>query len=165
MSNKLQQNPRKLRGWGVYEGDEFSFRPYEEGQPLQVNVKTCRGGKTFETTSQQKPLRVAHLTCAADAADPFAEYLDQLARLGFKPATAVKLPARQRIVNDGGLQVFLDEKEGRISYCGELDLRKSTNWQSELIRQLQVAMRLLPPNQKLNKVINQIRKEKSLCLK
>ena len=61
-NNTKKPKPRKLRGWATYEGDEFSFKPTEQGEPAQLNVKTCKGGKTFETTSEKKPLKVAHLT-------------------------------------------------------------------------------------------------------
>ena len=76
--NQTKSKPRKLRGWATYEGDEFAFRPCEEGEPTQLNVKTCKGGKTYETTSAKKPLQVAHLSCPADAADPWHEYTTQL---------------------------------------------------------------------------------------
>lgn len=54
--------PRKLRGWATYEGDEFAFRPCEEGEPTQLNVRTTTGGKVFNTTSAKKPLQVGHLS-------------------------------------------------------------------------------------------------------
>ena len=56
--------PRKVRGTGTYVGDEFTFTPYEQGEPTQRNVKTTKGGKVYETCSEKKPMKVAYLTCA-----------------------------------------------------------------------------------------------------
>ena len=44
-TTNTQPKPRKLRGWATYEGDEFTFKPTEEGSPSQLNVKTCKGAK------------------------------------------------------------------------------------------------------------------------
>lgn len=147
-----------MRGWATYLGDEFTFRPTEEGQPMQLNVKTCKGGKTFETTSEYRPLRVAHLTCPANTSDPWAEYTSQLERLGIKPQNPSPQREKQRIVAEGGVEVFLDPKACTLTYQATIDLAKSTNWQSEVMRQLQILMRTLPIQEKLKKVINKIRK-------
>ena len=100
---QTKPKPRKMRGVGTYEGDDFSFRPCEQGEPTQVNVKTCKGGKTYETTSEKKPQRVAHLSCPADAADPWQEYTAQLKRLGIKPQTPQQ-PETTRVVKENGLE-------------------------------------------------------------
>ena len=157
-NNASQPKPRKLRGWATYEGDEFSFKPTEQGEPAQLNVKTCKGGKTFETTSEKKPLKVAHLTCPANAADPWQEYIDQLLKLGIKPHDEQQLPAKQQLVDEGGMQVFLDAKQACITYLGSIDLKKSINWQSELMRQLQLVVRTLPAEEKFKKIITKIKK-------
>lgn len=156
--NKIQPKPRKLRGWATYEGDEFTFKPTEQGEPAQLNVKTCKGGKSFETTSEKKPLKVAHLTCPADTADPYAEYVSQLERLGIKPQTEQQLPEKQRLMAEGGMQVYLDAKAGKLTYQGQIDLGKSHNWQSELMRQLQLVVRTLPAKEKFKRIIIKIRK-------
>jgi len=157
-SKKNHPKPRKLRGWATYEGDEFTFRPSEEGTPSQLNVKTCRGGKTFETTSETKPLRVAHLTCDAKAPDPYTEYTDQLVRLGIRPLSEQQLPEKQRLVSEGGMEVYLNAKTGRLTFQGSIDLTKNPNWQSEVMRQLQVIVRNLPVSKTFTSVINKLRK-------
>lgn len=149
---------RKVRGTGIYLGDEFTFKPTEEGSPSQLNVKTCRGGKTFETTSETKPQRVAHLSCAADSPDPWTEYTDKLRQLGIKPLSEQKLSQKQRLVNEGGMQVYLNVQQGHLTYQGSIDLTRSLNWQSELMRQLQVIVRTLPVNEKFTKVVNKLKK-------
>ena len=131
MNDNNQPKPRKVRGTGIYQGDGFTFKPSEEGQSSQRNVKTCKGGKTFETTSEKKPLKVAHLTCPADSADPYAEYINQLGRLGIKPQKTVAMPAEQRVVNENGLECWLNEEQGMLTFTGTVDLSKnSRNWQA-----------------------------------
>lgn len=156
--NNTQPKPRKIRGTGIYLGNEFSFKPSEQGEPAQLNVKTCKGGKTFETTSETRPLKVAHLTCPANAADLYAEYTSQLERLGIKPQRPEQQLHNQRLVNEGGMEVFLNSKQGLLTFQGCIDLGKTLNWQSELMRQLQIIVRTLPVNEKFKKVINKIKK-------
>ncbi len=158
-NNQTKPKPRKLRGWGSFEGDEFAFRPCEEGEPTQLNVRTTTGGKVFNTTSAKKPLQVAHLSCPADAADPWHEYIAQLKRLGIKPLKEQKLPEKQRLMDEGGMQVFLNATQGQLTYQGCIDLSKQRNWQSELMRQLQLVVRTLPVQEKFKQVINKLKKE------
>ena len=158
-NNQTKPKPRKLRGWATYEGDEFAFRPCEEGEPTQLNVKTCKGGKTYETTSETKPQRVVHLSCPANTADLWHEYISQLQKLGIKPVKEEKLSEKQRLVNEGGMQVFLNATQGQLTYQGTIDLSRSTNWQSELMRQLQLIVRSLPVQEKFNKVITSLKKK------
>lgn len=154
----LEPKPRKVRGTATYLGDEFTFKPTEQGEPTQLNVRSCKGGKTFETTSETKPLKVAHLTCPANAADPYSEYISQLERLGIKPQTEQKMPEKQRLVSEGGMEVYLNNKEGILTFQGTIDLNKSLNWQSEVMRQLQTIMRTLPAEKKFTQLIAKLKK-------
>lgn len=153
-----QPKPRKVRGTGIYLGDEFSFKPSEEGTPSQLNVKTCKGGKLFKTTSEKEPKQVAHLSCDANAADPFAEYISQLDKLGIRPLSEQQLPTKQRLVAEGGMTVYLDGKENLLVYQGSIDLTKNQNWQSEVMRQLQVIVRSLPAERKFTQLISKLKK-------
>lgn len=150
--------PRKVRGTGIFVGDEFNFQPCEQGEPTQLDVVTCKGGKVYTTTSETKPLKVAHLTCPANAADPFAEYVSQLERLGIKPQTEQKMSEKQRLVNEGGMQVFLNGKKGWLTFQGCIDLHQSLNWQSELMRLMQIIMRHLPVNKRFTTFIGKLKK-------
>ncbi len=154
-----QPKPRKVRGTGIYLGDGFTFKPSEEGQSSQRNVKTCKGGKTFETTSEKKPLKVAHLTCFADAADPYAEYIAQLGRLGIKPKKPLTLPDSLRVVKEQGLECWLDEVKHELTFTGCIDLaRHPRDWQAETLRLVQLVVRRLPACEGFNKVINEIKR-------
>lgn len=150
--------PRKVRGTGIFVGDEFNFQPCEQGEPTQLDVVTCKGGKAYTTTSETKPLKVAHLTCPANAADPFAEYVSQLERLGIKPQKEQKKLDKQRVVSEEGMQVFLENGSGRLTFQGCIDLRQSLNWQSELMRLMQIIMRNLPVNKRFTSLISKIKK-------
>ena len=158
--NQSKSKPRKLRGWATYKGEgEFAFRPCEEGEPTQLNVRTTTGGKVFNTTSAKKPLQVAHLSCAADAADPWQEYTSQLKKLGIKPQEPQKQPTTERIVAEGNLQCWLDEKTQELMVQSILGLSTHfRNWQAELLRQVQLIVRRLPANENFNKVINNLKK-------
>ena len=152
------EKPIRVKGTGIFEGENFSFKAAEQGEPTQLNVKTCRGGKTFETTSEKKPMKVVHLTCSANAADPFGEYLDQLEKLGIKPATKQKQPEQLRLMDEGGMQCWLNQSKGQLIYSGVIDLSTSRNWQADIMRQVQLVVRRLPAAERFKKVINKIKK-------
>lgn len=150
--------PRKVRGTGTYVGDEFTFTPYEQGEPAQLNVKTCKGGKTYQTSSEKKPMKVAYLTCAADAADPWSEYTSQLKKLGVKPQKLQPMPDTLRVVAEQGLECWLNEEKSEMTFTGTVDLaRHSRDWQAEVLRQVQLVVRRLPASERFNKVINSIK--------
>lgn len=157
-NSNTQSKPRKVGGTGTYVGDGFTFTPYEQGEPAQRNVKTTKGGKVYETSSEKKPLKVAYLTCAADAADPWNEYTSQLKKLGVKPVKPVAMPDSLRMVAEQGLECWLDEEKQEMTFTGTIDLaRHSRDWQAEVLRQVQLVVRRLPANQQFNKVINALK--------
>ena len=157
-TTNTKPKPRKVRGTGTYVGDEFTFTPYEQGEPAQRNVKTTKGGKVYETCSEKKPMKVAYLTCAADAADPWSEYTCQLKKLGVKPQKPKQQPDCLRVVKENGLECWLDEEKNEMTFTGTIDLlRHSRDWQAEVLRQVQLVVRRLPASDKFNKVINLIK--------
>jgi len=157
-TTNTKPKPRKVRGTGTYVGDEFTFTPYEQGEPTQRNVKTTKGGKVYETCSEKKPMKVAYLTCAADAADPWSEYTSQLKKLGVKPQKPQQLPDSLRVVAEQGLECWLDEEKTEMTFTGKIDLsRHSRDWQAEVLKQVQLVVRRLPASERFNKVINSIK--------
>lgn len=153
-ATNTKPKPRKVRGTGTYVGDEFTFTPYEQGEPTQRNVKTTKGGKVYETCSEKKPMKVAYLTCAADAADPWSEYTSQLKKLGVKPQKPPQQPDSLRVVNESGLECWLDEEKNEITFTGTIDLSKhSRDWQAEVLRQVQLVVRRLPANDRFCTVL------------
>ena len=160
-NNQTKPKPRKLRGWATYKGEgEFAFRPCEEGSPSQLNVRTTTGGKVFNTTSAKKPLQVAHLSCPADAADPWQEYNAQLKKLGIKPQSPAKQPETTRVVKENGVVCYLDEQTLELTVQTTLALPTHfRNWQAELLRQVQLVVRRLPANETFNKAINNLKNQ------
>jgi len=159
MSKKL-----KVRGTGCFDlnDNSFEFTAFNEAPSTQQNVKTCKGGKTFETTSVKKPLKVAHLTCPADSADPYAEYIIQLGRLGIKPKKPVAIPAEQRVVNENGLECWLNEEKNEMTFTGTINLaRHPRDWQAETLRLVQLVVRRLPASERFNRIINNIKMEET----
>ena len=157
-TTNTKPKPRKIRGTGTYMGDEFTFTPYEQGEPAQRNVKTTKGGKVYETCSEKKPMKVAYLTCAADAADPWSEYTSQLKKLGVKPQKPQQQPDSLRVVAEQGLECWLDEEKNEMTFIGKIDLsRHSRDWQAEVLRQVQLVVKRLPASERFNKVINLIK--------
>lgn len=157
-TTNTKPKPRKVRGTGTYIGDEFTFTPYEQGEPTQRNVKTTKGGKVYDTCSEKKPMKVAYLTCAADAADPWSEYTSQLKKLGVKPQKPVTLPDTLRVVKEPGLECWLDETKNEMTFTGTIDLGKhSRDWQAEVLRQVQLVVRRLPASERFNKLVSNIK--------
>lgn len=157
-TTNTKPKPRKVRGTGTYMGDEFTFTPYEQGEPTQRNVKTTKGGKVYETCSEKKPMKVAYLTCAADAADPWSEYTSQLKKLGVKPQKPQQLPDNLRVVKEQGLECWLDEAKNELTFSGTVDLSKNCrNWQAEVLRMVQLVVRRLPANERFNKLVSNIK--------
>ena len=110
--------PRKVRGTGTYVGDEFTFKPCAEGESTQRDVKSCKNGKLFTTTSEKKPLQVAHLSCPADSPDPWAEYTRRLIQLGVKPLQPTEQAESERVVSEDGLECWLSEAKGLLTFTG-----------------------------------------------
>lgn len=160
MDCNKEKSPRAVRGTAtIHEDARFEFKPYAEGESTQKNVRAVKGGKTYETTSEKRPQRVVHLSCDANSPDLWTEYTNRLRQLGIKPLTEQQMPERQRLVNEGAVQVFLNQKQACLTYQGTIDLTKSRNWQGELMRQLQVIVRTLPAHAQLTKVLNSIKRK------
>lgn len=162
MKEKEKNNPVKRRG--VVEiapnGDEIKFRAYNEGEPTHQNVRKCQGGgQRYETTGKE-PKQVLNLQCLLNAPDAYEQLSEQFDRLtkDLKPNAQRKLPERQRVVNEGGLQCWMNQSQQKLIYTGEIDLAASQNWQSELLRQAQLLVRRLPASDVFIKVVKSLKK-------
>lgn len=162
MKEKEKNTPVKRRG--VVEiapnGDEIKFRAYNEGEPAHQNVRKCQGGgQRYETTGKE-PKQVLNLQCLLSAPDAYEQLSEQFDRLtkDLKPNAQRKLPERQRVVNEGGLQCWMNQSQQKLIYTGEIDLAASQNWQSELLRQAQLLVRRLPASDVFIKVIKSLKK-------
>ena len=159
-TTNTQPKPRKVRGTGIYSGNEFSFKPCEEGPSSQTNVKTCVGGGKRWTTTGSDPSKMITLKSKESSPDQYADFVKQFEALtrDLKPKKPVALPETQRVVDEDGLQCWLNEAKGERTFTGTISLTKNCrNWQAEVLRQVQLIVRRLPASEKFNKVISNIK--------
>ena len=158
-----KKGPKGIPGIGYdHENGDFEFRAYNKRQPAHQNVRKCQGGgQRYETTGKE-PKQVLNLQCLLNAPDAYEQLSEQFDRLtkDLKPNAQRKLPERQRVVNEGGLQCWMNQSQQKLIYTGEIDLAASQNWQSELLRQAQLLVRRLPASEVFVKVIKSIKKDK-----
>ena len=153
----------KVRGTGCFNlsDNSFDFTPFNEGPSSQANVKSCKGGaKSWETIGKD-PSRIISLKAKMSNPDKYAEFARQFHVLtkDLKPLQPIPLPDTQRVVNEDGLECWVDEGKGSLTFTGTINLsRHSRDWQAEVLRQVQLVVRRLPASEKFNKVINTIKK-------
>ena len=161
-SKDTKQKKVKVRGTGTYdpETNEFGFTPFNDGPSSQANVRSCKGGgKSWETVGSDPSLMLS-LKCKKSLPDAYAELSKQFNQLtkDMKPEKPIELPTEQRVVNEQGLQCWLNEENGTMTFTGTIDLsRNSNNWQAETLRLVQLVVRRLPACESFNKVINKIK--------
>ena len=158
--NKSKTKKIKTRGSAIFDpaDNSFEYTPFNEGESSQKDVKSCAGGGKSWTTTGKDPSRMLSLKCKASSADPWSEYTCQLKKLGIKPMKPQQQPDCLRVVAEGGMQCWLDEAKSEVTFTGTIDLsRHSRDWQSEVLRQVQLVVRRLPGNERFNKVICNIK--------
>lgn len=156
----------RVRGTAIIDPEtkEFGFKPFDEGPSSQTNVKNCKGGKSWETTGSDPSLMLS-LKCKKSSPDAYAELSKQFNQLtkDMKPKKPITLPSEQRVVEEDGLDCWLNDEKGTIIFTGNIDLnRHSRDWQAEVLRMVQLIVRRLPASDSFNKVINNINKEKRI---
>ena len=159
-TTNTQPKPRKVRGTGIYSGNEFSFKPCEEGPSSQTNVKTCAGGGKRWTTTGSDPSKMITLKSKESSPDQYADFVKQFEALtrDLKPKKPLTPPENQRVVDEDGLECWLNEAKGELTFTGTISLTKNCrNWQAEVLRQVQLVVRRLPANERFNKVISNLK--------
>ena len=152
----------RVRGVGSYdpETQKFGFEPFNEAPSTQTNVKTCSGGGKRWVTTGVDPSRMITLKVKESSSDQYAELAKQFHLLtkDMKPKQPIELPMEQRVVDEDGLQCWLNVEKGQLTYTGTFNLSKHCrDWQAEVLRQVQLIVRRLPASERFNKVINDIR--------
>ena len=162
--DRSENKPKKIkvRGTGTYDpaDNSFDFTPFNDGPSTQTEVKSCLGGGKSWTTTGKDPSRMLSLKCKASSADPYSDLVTQFSALtrDLKPMKPVTLPDCLRVVAEGGMQCWLDEAKSEVTFTGTIDLsRHSRDWQSEVLRLVQLVVRRLPGNERFNKVICNIK--------
>ena len=166
MEHKIKTKKVKVRGTGTYdpETNKFGFEPFNEAPSTQTNVKTCVGGGKRWTTTGSDPSKMITLKSKESSPDQYADFVKQFEALtrDLKTKKPVALPETQRVVDEDGLQCWLNEAKGELTFTGTISLTKNCrNWQAEVLRQVQLIVRRLPASEKFNKVINNIKTEKT----
>ncbi len=165
-SSDKKQKKIKLRGTGCYdpETQKFGFEPFNEAPSTQKDIKTCSGGGKRWTTMGSDPSKMITLKVKESSSDQYAELSRQFHLLtkDLKPKKPIEPPTEQRVVNEDGLQCWLNVEKGELTFTGTVSLTKNCrNWQAEVLRQVQLVVRRLPASEKFNKVINSIKTEET----
>ena len=160
LNNK--QKKVKVRGTATLdpETNEFGFKPFDEAPSTQKDVKSCAGGGKRWVTTGANPSKMITLKSKESSPDQYSDFLQQFNALtkDLKPNKPLTLPDSLRVVKENGLECWLDEKNGTLTFTGTVDLStNSNNWQAEVLRQVQLVVRRLPASDKFNKVINLIK--------
>ena len=153
----------KVRGTGTYDPEtkKFGFEPFNEAPSTQQDVKTCAGGGKSWTTTGADPSKMITLKTKQSSPDQYAELVKQFDALtkDLKPKKPIAQPVEQRVVNENGLECWLDEEKSALTFTGTIDLsRHPRDWQAEVLRQVQLVVRRLPANQRFNKLISKRRR-------
>ena len=162
MEQKEKTKKVKVRGTGTYdpETNKFGFEPFNEAPSTQTNVKTCVGGGKRWITTGSDPSMMITLKSKESSPDQYADFVKQFEALtrDLKPKKPVALPDTQRVVDEDGLQCWLNEAKGELTFTGTISLTKnSRNWQAETLRLVQLVVRRLPANERFNRVLNLIK--------
>ena len=166
MDKNIKQKKIRTRGVGIIDPSDnsFEFTPFNDGPSSQTNVKSCKGGgKSWETTGVD-PSRMITLKTKMSSADQFSDILDQINALtkDMRHKKPMKLPESMRVVSEDGLQCWLNESKGELTFTGTINIAKHTrDWQAEVLRQVQLVVRRLPASERFNRVINIFKKERN----
>jgi len=163
--NKSENKQKKVRvrGTGCYDPEtkKFGFEPFNEAPSTQKDVKSCAGGGKRWTTTGSDPSKMISLKSKESSADQYADFVSQFNLLtkDLKPKQPVKMPESMRVVSEDGLQCWLNESKGELTFTGTINIAKHTrDWQAELLRQVQLVVRRLPASERFNRIVNNIKK-------
>jgi hypothetical protein len=162
MEQIVKKRKVKVRGTGCFDlnDNSFEFTAFNEAPSTQQNVKTCTGGGKRWTTTGSDPSKMITLKSKESSPDQYADFAKQFEALtrDLKPKKPVVLPDTQRVIDEDGLQCWLNEAKGELTFTGTISLTKNCrNWQAEVLRQVQLIVRRLPASEKFNKVISNIK--------
>ena len=163
MNRDTDKKKIKVRGTATIDPatNEFGFTPFNEAPSSQQNVKTCAGGGKRWVTTGSDPSKMISLKSKESSADQYADFVSQFDALtkDLKPKKPIQLPDSQRVVKEDGLECWIDEKKGELTFTGTIKLsRHSRDWQAEVLRQVQLVVRRLPASERFNKLVNNIKK-------
>ena len=158
MEAKDKSKKIRVRGTGCYDPSDnsFDFTPFADGPSSQINVKTANGGAKRWTTTGADPSKMFTLKTKESSADQYADVLAQFNALtrDMKPKKPLAMPDNQRVVAEDGLQCWLNESKGELTFTGVINLTQHPrDWQAEVLRQVQLVVRRLPANDRFCTVV------------
>lgn len=164
MQTKEKLNKIRTRGTACYDPNDnsFEFSAYNEAPSTQTNVKKCAGGGKRWTTTGADPSKMITLKTKESSPDQYSDLLTQFNALtkDLKPKQPVKQPERLRVVAEEGLECWVNEQQGKMTFTGTIDLQRHCgDWQAEVLRHVQLIVRRLPASDRFNKVMSKIKKQ------
>ena len=155
----MEKNKKiRVRGSGCYDLSDYSFnfKAFNVASSTQTNVKSCAGGGKRWTTTGADPSKMFSLKTKESSADQYADVLAQFNALtrDMKPRKPLTPPEEQRVVNEDGLQCWLNESKAELTFSGSVNIGKHPrDWQAEVLRQVQLVVRRLPASDRFNQTI------------
>ena len=123
MNKTVKPQPRiKVRGTATFirVGDElrdFEFTGYQQGEPVQKNVRKFGNSRFYETEGRKESSYVAHLRVSRDSVDPAAELMEQLEGVmpaALKDKDSPLKPAVKMLENTGVLKIWHNRRLHKV---------------------------------------------------
>lgn len=109
---------QSVRGYGKFdtENKEFTFKPYEKGEPVQKNVIRRGRSKLYETEGEKEASVVAHIVANKNSTDPIADIYDDLGKLAKSHGTKMPpVPSGRKLLETPMMTVVADEEEKAVT--------------------------------------------------
>lgn len=115
------------------ETGDFTFKPYEEGEPDHKNVRRHGCCTVYETEGKKESSIVAHLKVKKDTTDPFGEMWPDFVA-GMKPyiKQVPKAPTTKALMERPGVNVWQVKKEGLVKVLMTIDLKEEREPSTQL---------------------------------
>lgn len=115
------------------ETGDFTFKPYEEGEPDHKNVRRHGCCTVYETEGKKESSIVAHLKVKKDTTDPFGEMWPDFL-VGMKPyiKQEPKAPTTKALMERPGVNVWQVKKEGLVKVLMTIDLKEEREPSTQL---------------------------------
>lgn len=147
----------KLNEW---DNGYKEFVPAGTKESNRQMLKQLGESSFYKNEGKKESSYSLHLNVDAASADPIGEMVELFNALTseMKATEPLRMSSGLRVVNEGGLECWLDCSTNMITFTGHVDLSSHPrDWQAEVLRQVQLVVRRLPASDKFNRVINSIK--------
>lgn len=142
--------PRRIRGTLIVkEGDDVEFHAQRStGLSAQEQVASCGQSKLYRTVGEKTQKMVAHLSIAADSADPRADLMEQVEKLTRDmPSNAPQRLRGKTLMHDDDVCVVTNTQDHLVQVTMRIDVRKYPNYISRLLTLMQRLNQCFATNQ------------------